>query len=668
MGFLNVEQAAMMARENEFEPRLGKIRSLGTKKGRKYLHQILAAVNLAGRGTSGRGAFHGNRIGRGCGVGRVLASRDRFAAYRHRRVIIKSRIVRLAGKGIAGARAHLRYIQRDGVTRDGRQGGLYGAREDAADGKAFHERSAGDRHQFRFIVSPEDGGDYESLRSLTRRLMERMEEDLGTKLDWVAVDHFNTGHPHTHVMLRGADERGRDLVIARDYMSTGMRERAAELVQLDLGPRTDMEIQRRLAAEVEQERLTGLDRQLLSTAAETGIITPNAASPARQTLLVGRLRKLEHLGLATEEMPGRWRVAAELDLTLRRLGERGDIIKTMHREMGRANLQRAPAELAVFDPGAAEHRAIVGKVVARGLSDELRDRHYLIVDGTDGRTHYIDIGKADAVEPLSAGSIVQVEAKLGGARRADRTIAEIAAANGGRYTADLHLHHDPAASQAFAETHVRRLEVMRRVMGSVEREADGTWIIAPDHVDRAAAFEQRQARERPVAVTLLSQLPLEQQVGAEGATWLDRELAASAPEPLRDSGFGKSVREAQLQRSRWLLARGLADEAAGDVICRPDMLDVLRRRELLRVAGQLAEELGLEYRTSISGDRVAGTYKRSIDLASGRYAVIERSRDFTMVPWRPVLEGRQGQPISGIVRPDGISWSVGRSRSGPQVS
>ncbi len=78
--------------------------------------------------------------------------------------------------------------------------------------------------------------------------MDRMEQDLGTKLDWVAVDHFNTGHPHTHIVVRGKDDKGADLVIARDYMTTGIRERAAELVDLDLGPRTDREIAQALRA------------------------------------------------------------------------------------------------------------------------------------------------------------------------------------------------------------------------------------------------------------------------------------------------------------------------------------------------------------------------------------------------------------------------------------
>lgn len=202
-----------MADENDFEPHLGRMRSTGGKRARTYLGRVLAAVNLArtGIGMSGgaRVVFTGSRIGRGAGVGRVLVSRGAHAAFGSRRVVVKASIVKLAGKGAAGATAHLRYLQRDGTTREGMPGRLYGADSDNVDGKAFRERASGDRHQFRFIVSAEDGDQYDDLKPLTRRLMARVEEDLGTVLDWVAVDHFNTGHPHSHIVVRGKDHRGR---------------------------------------------------------------------------------------------------------------------------------------------------------------------------------------------------------------------------------------------------------------------------------------------------------------------------------------------------------------------------------------------------------------------------------------------------------------------------
>ena len=659
-----------MVDDDDLEPRLGKPRATPNRRVKSYMSQVLRAANLAGgiKTVSGRrGRFHGNRSGVGVGVGRVLASRDRFAAYRQRRVVVKTRIARLnKPNGMDAARAHLRYIQRDGVTREGNPGQLYSAGEDKTDGRAFLERAEGDRHQFRFIVSAEDGQHYDDLKSLTRRLMTQMEQDLGAKLDWVAVDHFNTGHPHTHVILRGVNERGEDLVIGSEYLTQGIRERAAELVSLDLGPRTDMEISDRLTHEIEQERLTSIDRRLLRDMDEDRAVAAAARDPFFQSLRAGRLQKLARLGLADEIAPGRWRLAEGMDDTLKRMGERGDIIRTMQRAFSEHGLERAATDYAIADP--ARMTPIVGRVVERGLSDEANDRHYLIVDGTDGRSHYVDIGRGEATGIIPAGVVVRIAPKPTGARAVDRTVAEIAAANGGRYGIDIHLRHDPRASESFAETHVRRLEAMRKVMGSVEREADGTWIVAADHVERAAAFEAKQAKAAPVIVDTLSAIPLDRQVGADGATWLDRELAAADPEPMRDAGFGREARTALAARRQWLIAEGLAQEEQGRVVIRANLLAALRRRELSRVAGQLSDELGLGYAEAKPGERIEGIYRRPVELASGRYALIEKSREFTLVPWRPVLDRHLDRQVSGLMRGDGINWTIGRQRSGPSIS
>jgi type IV secretory pathway VirD2 relaxase len=530
------------------------------------------------------------------------------------------------------------------------------------DGKAFLERSEGDRHQFRFIVSPEDGAEYDDLKPLIRRRMARMEEDFGTKLDWVAVDHHNTGHPHTHVLVRGRDDRGQDLIIARDYITTGLRERAAEIVSLDLGPRQDGEIENNLRREVEQERLTSIDRRLLRDRNDDGIVIVADQDAFQHALRQGRLRKLERLGLAEELRPGEWALADDLEDTLRRMGERGDIIKTMHREMAERAIARSPADYAIHDPADRHTAPIVGRVTARGLSDELHDHHYLIVDGVDGRVHYVDIGKGEFTEAIPNGAVVRITPKSVEPRQVDRTIAEVAAANDGHYGIDLHLRHDPKITEAFAETHVRRLEAIRRGTGGVTREPDGRWVIAPDHLDRVTAYEQSQAKMAPVVVDMVSSLAVDRQVSADGATWLDRELVSGRPESFRDSGFGRDVREAMERRRQWLAGQGLAREEQGRTVYEANMLATLKRRELVRVAGQLSDELGLAYVEIRSGEHVEGTLRRSIDLASGKYAVVEKAREFTLVPWRPVLERHIGQEVSGVMRGDGISWSIGRQR------
>ncbi len=670
---LHVPGIRTMADDDSFEPRLGRQRQQGGKRARRYLGRVLAAANLARGGTAAaglaRGAFSGTRIGRGAGVGRMLASRGGHAASNRRRVVVKASIVKLAGKGVSAAAAHLRYLQRDGTTREGDRGTLYGRDADAVDGKVFGQRGAGDRHQFRFIVSPEDGDQYEDLKPLTRRLMGRLEEDLGTKLDWVAVDHFNTGHPHTHIVVRGKDDRGADLVIARDYMTTGIRERAAELVDLDLGPRTHREIAQTLRAEVEQERLTSIDRALLKGADADRVVATSGRDGFDQTLRAGRLAKLSRLGLAEPLGAGRFRLAPDLADTLRASGERGDIIRTMQREFSRSAIFRAQADQAIYDPAAPDARPLVGRVLARGLADEHDDRHYVIVDGVDGRSHYVAIGKGTETDvSLPRGAIVRIDPVSPTVREVDRTIAAVAAGNGGRYDMDAHLRHDPTATQAFAETHVRRLEAMRRLSGIVEREPSGRWIVAPDHLDRVAAHETAKLRDRPVAITMLSAQPLDKLADVDAATWIDRELVSATPEPVRDAGFGHDLRDAQARRRQWLVAQGFAEEAGGSTTFSNGMIAALQRRELLRVAGQLADELKMPYREAAEGARIDGIYRRPVDLVSGRFVLIERARDFTLVPWRPALDRQVGKSVSGLMRGNGISWSFGRGRSGPTIS
>ncbi|MBX3562614.1 MAG: relaxase/mobilization nuclease and DUF3363 domain-containing protein [Sphingomonas sp.] len=648
--------------DDEFEPRLGRMRTAGSPRGRKYLHGVLAAAARAGGLKRGaRRHFDGSRIGRGSAVGRALAGRDRFGGLRARRAIVKTRLVRMGGKGLAAARAHLRYIQRDGVTRDGEAGRLYSAGSDDADGKAFLSRCEGDRHQFRFIVSAEDGAEYDDLRPLVRRFMARMEQDLGTSLDWVAADHVDTMHPHTHMMLRGRDDRGGNLVIAPEYIARGMRERVAELVSLDLGPRTDFEIARRLRLEVDAERLTSLDRRLLREMAPDRSVTAAGRDMFDQAVRVGRLRKLRALGLADDVGGGRWRLAGELEPTLRELGERGDIIRTMQRALGAAGVERSPADRIVHRPG--ESGSLCGRVVERGLADELRDRHYLILDGIDGRSHYVDIGAGDATEPLPVGAIVRISPRSADARSVDRRIAEVAAASGGRYDVDLHLAHEPGAGAAFAEAHVRRLEAIRRSVGGVERDGDGTWSIPEDYAALASRHEARLARRNPVEVELLSAVPLERLSRFHGATWLDRQLVSAAGEPLSDAGFGREVGSALAVRRAWLVEQELAFEADGGFRCRPDAIAVLQRRELLRVAGAISGETGLAFAEPAEGVRVEGVVRRRLDLASGRFAMIENGREFSLVPWRPVLARAFGRQVSGTLRRDGgISWTIGRAR------
>jgi type IV secretory pathway VirD2 relaxase len=657
-----------MGDDDRFVPKLGK--GSGAKDGRKvvrYGGRIVVAARLAGRKTGVVARrFDGSRIGRGASMGRLLSSRDRLAGFRARRAIVKTRLVRLGPRGLPGARAHLRYIQRDGVTREGNSGELYGPDTDEADGDEFLERTGGDRHQFRFIVSAEDGAEYPDLKPYVRRLMIQAEHDLGTKLDWVAVDHFNTERPHTHIILRGVDDQGANLIIAREYISHGLRERASELVTLDLGPRTDREIEDRLRQDVDQERLTAIDRRLLRRMDADRSVSPADNDPFQQSIAAGRLRKLGGMGLAEDIGHSRWQLAEGLEDTLRRMGERGDIIRTMQRELTARKLDRARADRVI---DAEIDRPIVGKLLHRGFSDEHRDRHYLMIDGVDGRVHYVDIGLSDAGQPLAEGATVRLSKRSASVRAVDRTVAEIAAANDGRYSVDLHLRYDPRATEAFAEGHVRRLEALRRAGAGVDRDPDGSWRIASDHIDRAAGYEARQARALPVDVETLSTLPVDRLARLDAATWLDRDAASHEPMPVRDAGFGSEVRVTIATRQAWLVEQGLADlDQTGHIRLRANALSLLQRREVMGVGAELHQTLGKIYVEANDGDRIEGKIARRINLQSGSFALVERSHDFTLVPWKPVLERQLGKSGSGIMRGDGINWQFGRGRSEPEIS
>lgn len=364
--------------ENRFEPRPGAIRSDSPKAGRaksfltrakklarQHSNRPVRGEARAPSGISrnlsssvGKGAKAAGRHAEGAGVRRgrgaaFVRARGLSGGWRHstpgtRRVVVKTRYVRQTGRSGKGA-AHLRYIQRDGTSRDGAPGQLYSATEDQADGEAFLARGRDDRHQFRFIIAPEDAAELSDLTGHTRDLMRSVEADLGTKLDWVAVNHHNTGHPHVHVILRGRDDRGDTLVINGDYLAHGVRERASALATLELGPVSEREQTRKLVAEVDQDRLTRIDRAMIAEA-EGGLLDlrPDPQEARRQfdrTLRLRRLGRLQKMGLATEQAPGVWELNPRLEPTLRAMGERGDIIRGIHRALKADGLTSRSHEL-----------------------------------------------------------------------------------------------------------------------------------------------------------------------------------------------------------------------------------------------------------------------------------------------------------------------------------
>ena len=575
-----------MTGDRDFRIRPGRIRSSAKQSTRPFIAQALAAAQKAGAGISRSGRIvPGNRSRFGKGQ-RASIQANRLVTARSRGAVVKARVVRQNARA-APLSTHLNYLRREGVTRDGEKARLFGPGGDDVDGRAFAERCEDDRHHFRFIVSPDDAAEMTDLRSFTRDLVSQMEKDLDTRLDWVGVDHWNTEHPHIHLIVRGVRADGENLVISRDYIKEGMRDRARDLITQDLGPRTDLDIRRSLDRQVVAERWTQLDRQLVRDGRDTGVIDmapdPQTKADEYHALKVGRLCKLESLGLADQVGPGQWMIADDAEATLREMGERGDIIKRMHRALTERGIERGSASYVL----AAESldTPIIGRLVDRGLDDELKGTAYAVVDGVDGRTHHIRLRDLDAAGDSVTGSIVEL----------------------------------------------RKFE-----------DAKG---------------------ERRVALAVRSDLHIDRQVTATGATWLDRQNIAREPVALSEGGFGAEVRQAMSARADHLVEQGFGERHGQRVTFSRNLIEKLRGRELDALGEKLAAETGQPFNRAGSGEYVAGSYRQRFTLASGRFAMIDDGLGFQLVPWTPSLEKQLGRYVSGVARDDGgIDWSFGRKR------
>jgi type IV secretory pathway VirD2 relaxase len=581
----------MSQRDNDLRVRPGRIRDNGRSSSRpkSFVGQVMRAAKRAGHvGDSfgrGKGGASRSHFGRGRRAALSLSLRSTS-----RRVVMKARVVRHHGTRFRSAplTRHITYLKREGVTRDGADARMFDARSDAADERAFAGRCEDDRHHFRFIVSPEDAAELGDLRAFTRELMTDVARDLGTKLDWVAVDHWNTDNPHVHVLIRGRAEDGQDLVISRDYISRGFRDRAAERVTIELGPRSERDIQSALEREVEAERWTSLDRALRVAADEgAGVadLRPNASGEDLnlRRLMVGRAAKLERLGLAEQIAPGCWTLKPGVEDSLRDLSMRGDVIKTMHRAMSGRGREPDVSGFALH--GEEPTDPVLGRLVERGLHDELKGSAYAIVEGIDGRTHHIRFTDIEMTGDAAPGAIVEARS------------------------------YDDAKG-------AKRLSLANR-----------------------------------------SDLSIEAQVTAPGATWIDRQLL-TRDSIVASGGFGSEVREAMDRRVDYLAREGLARRQGARVVFARDLLNALRRRELDATVARLSAETGLSHTPSSEGERIVGVYRQRVTLASGRFAMIDDGHGFQLVPWRPALEQHLGQQVSGVAASGGgVNWTFGRKIS-----
>jgi hypothetical protein len=294
------------------------------------------------------------------------------------------------------------------------------------------------------------------------------------------------------------------------------------------------------------------------------------------------MRTLERLGLAEPAGSARWVLAADAEQRLRALGERGDIIKRLHKTLTKDGASCVPSSWAL--EGEAHGEPVIGRLIARGHDDELRGTAFAVVDGVDGRVHHLKLPDLDTAGDGPIGGIVE----------------------------------------------------LRR-------------------------FEDARGRQR-IALAVRSDLNLDQQVAADGATWLDRRLVARGPADLSHSGFGADVRAALDRRIDVLAERGLARRDGDKVLVGRNLIGTLRNRELDSMGRRLAKETGLAHMPAESGEPISGVYRRRLSLASGRFAMIDNGLGFQLVPWIPSLERELGKHVNGIAGPGGVDWSFGRKR------
>ena len=719
----------------------------------KGFHQGVRAALVRGKAVSGRrtltvpskprtGRFNSRGRGRAAlerGIGPKQGWRIHKATgerYRARRAIVKVRVVKLRNAKSSVSRGHLAYLQREGagVERaeglDGSaeltptRGQLYGPDEGVEiDGRDFVARSQesfdgrGDPHQFRIMISPEDGAELArvngdgtpNMKETTRALMAQMEEDLGTRLDWVAVDHFDTAHPHTHIIARGVTHDGKGLNIAGEYISRGIRGRLEEELTRELGWKSELAIQQEMKRDMTAMRVTTADRHImggmdkLTNTIDLRAGASAATFPARSSMnrhiLIGRMRHLKSMGLATQIESGRWHIEKDAFKTLGQIEQREQLNKDIHAAMKRANIKR-PVRLhdgrQSYDGSLSTHRVIGRRIAKTHGYDEGMDASQkgggkvrLIIDGTDGYVSTVETGMdTRAGEAAKVGSIIEVTPPR--LRTVDRNIQSLATGkdydgkprNGiiGNYaiaTSGPEDWTDGSGSRGAAHIRAHRLRLATLtkagVVEVVSKDKDGDpyeWRVPDDFEERAIALDMKQGRAS--GVKLLSVQDLNAQLASPGATWLDRSQVNWARGGLggissKSSAFANELDTAFQQRREWLIKRGYAERsqegASRYVTYKRGYMKALEAEGFNAATEKLESMTGKAHVAAQSGRLIEGTVSQKYELPHGPHAMIETQRAFYLVPWESHHAQKWGKRIKGrVLSGGGIDWDTGRTR------
>ena len=552
------------------------------------------------------------------------------------RVVVKAHVSRHKPATARGSLArHVSYLGRESASADGKHGVFYDAAREGVNARQEAVQWAQDRHHFRLIVSPERGADIPDMTAYVREVMRRVERDLtstgsvqgDTKLQWIAVNHHNSDNPHAHILLRGKEggrADGADLVIPRQYISYGIRDRASEVATELLGERTPQEVQLAKSKEVEAERFTSLDR-MIERALDNGKID---VSPSKhigfgaddRRLVVGRLQFLEQMDLAHKGRGTTWHVEGDFKQALRELGYRNDIIHQLYSQLGNESGRVLP-----MADGIEPSPSVAGVVIARGSTDELGEDRFVVVRDGSGQAHYGRVRDSAPYRDLDIGSVAELGAGAQRRREVTEQVVAVANANDGIYSPQLHEAYlrgaGPDSTDREIASSVRsaawRLGFVAGFDG-VRALENGEYAV---DADSFAQFNQRGSQRTDVRV--IAEHSLAEQVEAHAATWLDRQAFERQPDARTDNN--PTIQEAVQQRQEWLVRNGYAERSAGDtgtVELLPDALEQLAAEERVELAQLLAGRYGLPVNELPQGGTVSGEYRGTEHLHSGTLAVV----------------------------------------------
>lgn len=463
------------------------------------------------------------------------------------RVVVKARVVKgVLGKNAARHRAMLSYLNKKGAGLGGEEAKLYNdlgtvSRKDLSQQvKSWSD----DPHHFRFIISPKKGEELD-LESYVKRLMETVSRDLGTKLTWHAANHYDTDEPHAHVIVRGIDDKGKPLLISRDYISYGFRQAAEKEATIRLGERPLTELQKDIEQTLTQERYTQFDRGLQETqnasVDQTIAISKlwgkvNQWEHNTQRQQIKRLTFLESKGLAKEVRSGVWKVADGLKEILDEIAHNRKIENLVSPHL--KNTEERKQQLVIHRESEPFTATLSGIVLAKDFSNELYEKRFLLLSADDGRTHFIPLNRFSERRGFESqvGQIVVVKPSPNRGTKSEEVIHRYLGKKEGVFDLRDFASHVKNQVQKnkwsipgrltfdeYINLYKIRLETLTKD-GIVQKKSDTSWIVPDDFLSKIKERQNIQNKNLRVEVSLQSEIPLDKQASSEKAVWLDTLL------------------------------------------------------------------------------------------------------------------------------------------------